>query len=820
MTIRSLVFLFLLATAFPVFSQSKGPDRQSAPGRRVYHLVLDYKTVNITGRPVRAMTINNSLPAPQLTFRQGEKAVIYVKNLMDVESSLHWHGILLPNFEDGVPYLTTPPIKPGKTHKFEFEIKQAPGTYWYHSHTGLQEQRGLYGAFVIEDRDRPPAGSPRYYDQDLPLVLSDWTNEDPWAVMRSLKRHSPWPSIKKGTALGLFQILKGGVFGSWLSLKRQRMPDMDISDVYYDAFLINGKARREYRFPAGAKIRLRVINASASTYFHLLFGGRDPLLVSADGVDVRPIRANKVLQAVAETYDFIIEIPKAQALEFKATAQDGSGSATALIGALGGPVLKAPFIPPPDPIEAIKSHAGHGSHAHSDSHSDGPSHDGHHGGKPHPTHESKESSSPSHGHHGGKPLHREPQTSSHTSGHRSLGESSHGEHRRHIGKQSPSSSRISEKTLPDGTASARGHDQGHEDSLSGPANGKQKDPALPDRYPHLRSLEKTDFSSKLAVKEIKLDLTGNMWRYVWSFNGKSLSESDKIKVKKTEVLRIILNNRTMMHHPLHLHGHFFRVLNRHSAHSPLKHTVDVPPMEKTVIEFLPDVPGDWIFHCHILYHMKAGMSRVFSHGDVRDLRMEPWPAEQALNSDRQWFFYGEGAFLSNRLSGGLTAENTRNKVLLSADLSWFKQSFVKEKNFELEISYERFLSDFFRLYTAFELENQSPGFSRFVSSATGTAYAGLRWLLPYFVDGDLSLSHRTDLRLAFDYELALLPRLEFFASVELSARLGILLRGKSSGFFHGEYHLGLEYLLDPKFSLLLDYENSRYGFGAGFAVRM
>jgi len=273
-------------------AQKKHTDTKKLPvptNATFYQLSVGYKKVNITGQPTKAMVVNDSLPAPTLYFQEGERAVIDVTNKMDVETSIHWHGILLPNIQDGVPRLTTPPIQPGKTHRFEFVLKQS-GTYWYHSHTGLQEQRGVYGAIVVQPKIK------KYkYHRDLVVVLSDWTNTNPHEILRTLKRGNEWYSIRKGMSLSLFQIIRHRILGAQLSLWRQRMPGVDISDVYYDAFLTNGKQTQQYpQLKAGKNIRVRIINAAASTYFWLSFGGEAPRLISADGVNVRPLPTKKM----------------------------------------------------------------------------------------------------------------------------------------------------------------------------------------------------------------------------------------------------------------------------------------------------------------------------------------------------------------------------------------------------------------------------------------------------------------------------------------------------------------------------------------------
>ncbi len=767
--------------------------------KRSYHLTVDYKTVHFTGQPQKAMAINNSIPAPTLYFYQGEKAIIHVQNKMDVETSIHWHGILLPNFEDGVPYLTSPPIRPGQTHKFEFIIKQAPGTYWYHSHTGLQEQRGLFGAFIIKERKGDTPTERKTQPQELVLLLSDWTDKNPKEILRSLKRGDEWPAIKKKALPSLLDVLMKGAFRAQLDFWKMRMHGADISDVYYPLFLINGKPIQNYEnISSGKKVRLRLINASASTYFWLSFGGAKPLLISADGVNVQPVLANKLLQAVAETYDFIIDIPKGKSIEFKATAQDGSGGAVAVIGR--GPLLKAPDIPPLDYIEEMKRmsqlHKGHSDSSHK-GHSDS-SHKGH-----------SDSSHKAHG----------------DSSHKAHGDSSHKAH-----------SDSSHKGHSD--SYHKGHRAIHHQNLSSHSAKKEENSLMKDKasphppsksYSHLKSVKKSNFSNKMPVREIKLDLTGNMWRYVWSFNGKNLSESDKIPIKSKEITRLILNNKTMMHHPLHLHGHFFRVLNKNGDHSPWKHTVDVPPMETTVIEFQADVPGDWFFHCHILYHMKAGMSRIFSQGNYRDNRLKDYPLSKVLNGDRQWFSWGELSLLGRIVELEGVFSNFKNRLAIDGAMSYLDYNFRFKGNFEVTSSYERFISDFFRLYGAVDIKNHKKDL---LSDWGWETRIGFKYFLPYLVDMELSLGHRmnvlngfdvlaqgTNIRLGLDYELMIFPRFHFLAEGYTAWKLADLLKQGQSDEVEIEYHLGLEYRLSQYISLMGLYD-SHLGYGLGLHLKL
>ena len=290
-----LIIILIGITSHTLFAQSVEGNTDNLPVHE-YTLTIKQEKVNKAGKEVKGMTVNGTIPGPTLEFIEGEYAIVYVKNEMSVETSIHWHGMLLPNFMDGVPYLTTPPIKAGTTFKYEFPIRQS-GTYWYHSHTMLQEQSGVFGSLLIHPKEKTLE-----YDHDLVLMLSDWTNEKPNNVLRNLKRGNEWYQMKKGTSTPLNKVIARGAFGAQLNFWRQRMGGADIADVYYPAFLINGEESVEYpEYKPGEKVRLRIINGSSSSQFWMTFGGNPPLLVSADGKDVIPVEHSKTFIATAET---------------------------------------------------------------------------------------------------------------------------------------------------------------------------------------------------------------------------------------------------------------------------------------------------------------------------------------------------------------------------------------------------------------------------------------------------------------------------------------------------------------------------------------
>ncbi len=765
---------------------------------REYTINISQEVVDIGGKEKIGMTINGSIPGPTLKFTEGEYAVIHVKNDMDVETSIHWHGLLLPNFFDGVPYLTTPPIKAGETFTYEFALKQA-GTYWYHSHTGLQEQDGVYGSFVIDDPEEDLE-----YDADLVLVLADWTFEKPTEVLRTLKRGSEWYGIKKNTVVPLAEAISKGALGAQLNFWRQRMEGVDISDVYYPAFLTNGATSRSYpAFQPGDKVRLRFINASASTQFWLTFGGEnDALLVAADGLDVVPVERNKTFIAVAETYDFIVAIPQNGQLEVRATAQDGTGHTSAFLGK--GESISAPDdLPRPDLVKMMKEMAA------MDMKMGAPAM------KFRPGKEESEKLMAKYGM-------KMDEMQGMDQGKMDQGKMDHG--KMDHGKMDHSqyaSDTIKSRDMDSGEMDHQNHqnkkgtsgDKGSKMPMEGMDPGMEMNDMnmfSEFNYDYLQAQERTAFSPVQPVREILLNLTGNMQRYIWSMNGVPLSEGDKIKIKQGEVTRITLNNLTMMHHPMHLHGHFFRVLNENGEYSPLKHTVNVAPMQKIVIEFDANEYGDWFFHCHILYHMDSGMARIYSYGTPRDLRLEDHPLKILTNKSNDYFTWGMVDVASHMAEFNAISSNIRNQFTLSGEYGW-------NKNLEAELTYERYLNDWFRVFGGINLENEEHDNLEEISS---TAIAGIRYFTPYMFNLDLRVDNKLRPQISLSREILVFRRIAVFAEYELQVDFGWVNELPEREKFGKEevFQIGAEYFLSKNFSFMASYDN-RFGAGGGLSAR-
>jgi FtsP/CotA-like multicopper oxidase with cupredoxin domain len=812
--IKHIIILIIIPLS-SIFGQSNERNIDNLPVHE-YTITLKEELVNKAGKQVKGMTVNGTIPGPTLEFTEGEYAVIYVKNEMNEETSVHWHGLLLPNFYDGVPYLTTPPVEPGHTLKYEFPIKHS-GTYWYHSHTMLQEQSGVFGSIVIKPKEQTLK-----YDKELVLMLSDWTNEKPMNVLRNLKRGNEWYSIKKGTATPLNQVIARGAFGAQLNFWRQRMGGADIADVYYPAFLINGEESVEYpEFKAGEKVRLRMINGGASTSFWMTFGGEEPLLVSADGLDVVPVKKNKTFIGTAETYDFIITVPEDGKIEFKITAQDGSGTASAFIG--NGKVLPAMTIPRPDKIGMMQKMAKMDMKM------------GAHALKFQPKKDERFKMMEEYGMQMDKISGMDMSKQKDSIGQMKDIKMDHSK-MEGMNMDDPKMSGMDMSQPKEAMATDKMNEMKMDHSkmkgmvmnngvaMKGMQINEQKDTTKADNmegmdlfseynYDYLKSVKKTNYDKNIPVKEVLLNLTGNMNRYIWSMNGVPLSEADKIKINSKEVTRVTFNNLTMMHHPMHLHGHFFRVINKNGDYSPLKHTVNVPPMQKVTIEFYGnngDEYGDWFFHCHILYHMMGGMARVMSYDTPRDPRMNEFPASKIIAETDKWYSWGLVDAASHTTGFNLMTSNIRNQFNASLEYGW-------NKNLESEFTYERYLHDYLRVFGGVNIENKT---RNSLDQFKTTAVVGIRYLTPYLFNLDVRIDNELRPRIALGRSIMIFPKLSIFGYYEYQLDLGIVNNLPVGKDFSSEtvWSAGAEYFLSRNISLMGSYDN-RFGAGGGLSVR-
>lgn len=534
---------------------------------RSFRLTLAYKKVNYTGSVRMASAINNSVPAPTLVWNQGERVSLAVVNHLTADSSIHWHGIILPSNMDGVPGLSFDGIRPGQTFRYEFDVRQS-GTYWYHSHSAFQEQLGLYGAIVIHPRHPEPFD----YNRDYVVVLSDWTDESPHEIFATLKKSSEYYQIRKRTLKELFSEVKqkgvSQVLADRHMWNHMRMSDRDISDVTGSTytFLMNGKTPLEGwtgLFGKGDKVRLRLINAGAMTFFDVRIPGLQMTVVAADGQNVEPITVDDLRIGVAETYDVIVEPKDDTAYTIFAQAIDRSGFARGIL--TPDPGLYAE-IPQMDPMPLLTHHDMGMAHA------DHQEHTAHHRS----------------GHH-----------TDQTGNFIGSGRAGFGSAR---AVKAPAASFGFQTDM---------HAENPQYRLNDPGIGLRQHKSLYGRrvltYADLRNLHPAP-DQRQPEREIELHLTGNMYRYMWSFDGIRYADAAPIALRYGERVRFLLVNDTMMNHPIHLHGMWSDLETGDGVYIPRKHTVVVQPGSKISYLVTASTKGRWAYHCHLLYHM-AGMFR-------------------------------------------------------------------------------------------------------------------------------------------------------------------------------------------------------------------
>ncbi len=544
-----------------------------------YDLVIDETTVNFTGRERTAMGVNGSIPAPTLRFKEGEEVVINVTNRLNETSSIHWHGIILPNPMDGVPGLTFDGIAPGETFTYRFKVQQS-GTYWYHSHSGLQEQSGVYGPMVIE-----PAGrEPFRFDREHVVMFSDWTDEDPHRVMAKLKIQSDYYNYNQRTVFDFFRDVSEKGWAATVADRKDwgqmRMAPTDLADIsgYTYTFLVNGqppKANWTALFKPGERVRLRLINGSAMSYFDVRIPGLKMTVVQADGQNIQPVPVDELRIAVAETYDVIVQPKEDQAYTLFAESIDRSGYARATLAPREGMEGAIPEMREPALLTMKDMGMDHSAMGGMD-----------HSAMGHGSTEKMDHSKMDHSQGGGM-AGMDHSKMDHSQGGGMEDMAMHGPDDHGVGNAGVA-------MMPSDRLSERGI-------------GLDDAPHRVLVYTDLKRLTPGDY--RPPEREIELHLTGNMERFMWSFDGKKYSEAAPIRFTYGERVRVTLVNDTMMNHPIHLHGMWSELDNGNGPFNPLKHTINVKPGERLSFDVTADALGNWAFHCHLLFHMDAGMFR-------------------------------------------------------------------------------------------------------------------------------------------------------------------------------------------------------------------
>ena len=537
-----------------------------------FSLKISEQAVNFTGKERTATTVNNSLPAPILRFKEGERVTLHVANALTETSSIHWHGLILPTDMDGVPGLSFDGIPSNGSYTYEFDVKQS-GTYWYHSHSGYQEQTGIYGAIIID----PIEPEPFSFDREFVMLLSDWSDEDPHQIYTKLKKMSDYYNFSERTLLDTTADIKDkGISNTWRSRKmwnEMRMSDADISDVtaYTYTYLMNGSTPDDNwtgLFKNGERIRLRFINGSAMTFFDVRIPGLKMTVVAADGQYVKPVTVDEFRIGIAETYDVIIEPDDDSAYTVFAQSIDRSGYTRATL--TSDPDIFS-VVPELDPAPTL-THADMGM-----------------GGMTMANMNTKQSMD-----------HTKMDMSAPVMDHSMM------DHSTMDHSAMPMANTVTHSTTEYGP---------HVDERANNPQYRLDDPGVGLRnngrrvltYADLRNLHNTTNDPE-PTREINLHLTGNMSRYMWSINGVKYSEAKPIELNYGERVRINFVNDTMMNHPMHLHGMWSDLETGDNDYMPRKHTIIVQPGSRISYRVTADAKGKWAFHCHLLYHM-GGMFR-------------------------------------------------------------------------------------------------------------------------------------------------------------------------------------------------------------------
>jgi CopA family copper-resistance protein len=742
------------------------------PGKTIrYDLYVKDTMVKFTGKTKKAIAINGSIPAPTLVFTEGDTAEIYLHNMLNEETSLHWHGVILPNQADGVPFLTTKKIGPGETHLYKFKVVQN-GTYWYHSHSSLQEQSGMYGALLFKTREEAIREMPmndtamsmhpqhNLYNKEYTVVLSEWSDDDPMQIQRRLRTANDWFAIKKGSTQSYAEAIKEGHFKTKFINEWKRMKAMDVSDVFYDKFLLNGRpVFNAPEFSAGDKIKLKIVNAGASSYFWLGYGGGKITVIGNDGNDMVPVEVDRLIIAPAETYDVVVTVPENMSYEFRATSEDRTGFSSLWLGQ--GHKMPAPVLPRLKYFEGMKM-------MNDMMNTDGTMKD--------------------------------------------------------MGMMMTNQKMDMNSVMYPELAGGENEDtdstmqmdhSGH--NMSNMAGMNMSSGGITTlNYDMLRSPVKTSLPSG-PVKTLHFTLTGNMNRYVWTLDNKTVRESDRIMINKGEVLKIILTNNSMMRHPMHLHGHDFRVVNSQLEYSPLKNVIDIMPMETDTIEFAANQNGNWFFHCHILFHMMAGMGRVFTYNNS-PINPELPDAEKAYQMFRK---HKDQNMRHLMVRAGIETNGSEGEAMISSNRyslqGIWHLGLHDEHGYETEINFGRYLgvNQWWFPYIGFDYHykkeegevTKAADYKNMFGQVSNkndrkTFVVGVQYTMPWLLLADARVDGDGKFRFQLSRE-----------DIPLTSRLRLAMIGNTDK----EYMVGLRYIISKWFALSTHYD-SDMGFGAGITL--
>ncbi|MFW1936987.1 copper resistance system multicopper oxidase [Acinetobacter baumannii] len=599
-----------------------------------YHLNINEQQVNVTGKPLKRITVNGKFTAPLLEFEEGDEAVIHVHNqLKNQDTSLHWHGLLLPGLMDGVPgFNNFKGIAPNGDFVYRFKVKQN-GTYWYHAHSKGQEQDGLYGPLVIYPKGKIPVAAHEKTDRDYVVMLSDFHDSSSDSIMKNLKKSAEYYQNRRETVSDVLkQVKTQGLKATWQDRSmwnQMRMLKTDMSDVTGYTFLVNGKTPQQNwtgNFKAGDKVRLRFINASAMSFFDVRIPNLKMTVVGADGQPVKPVAIDEFRIGTAETYDVIVE-PKQPNYQIEAESIDRSGFAIGTLHNENTQAVGPVQMPTPRPRALLTmddmgmSHGG-GSNEHA----------GHQMNMQHDMSAmpemKKETTQANHDHTMMKMDHYMKNMSSDGHDHSMM-------HMKHDMQAMSSSEHDHTMMNMNHEMPAQSENKPKKDEpVYGWANASTPAGMKALQYSDLQSLTPQP-DTRAPERELVIRLGGNMERYIWTINGKKFSDTIPLQVKYGERIRLKFVNDSMMAHPMHLHGMFMQLENGQQAENlPNKHTLIVPPGKTVTALLTADALGEWAIHCHLLYHMSAGMMNKLIVAQVND-GQQPAQAQSPVQSENE-----------------------------------------------------------------------------------------------------------------------------------------------------------------------------------------
>ena len=822
------------------------------------NFIVHYKTVNFTGKPSKAIVVNNQIPAPTLHFKEGDTVTINVHNQLDQETAIHWHGLILPWQMDGVLGISQQGIPPGGTFQYHFTLHQS-GTYWYHAHAGLQEQQGLYGALIID-----PLKHPTYhYTKDYTVVLSDWSNTNPDQILANLKKEGDYYASNFPLQPSLIKFIhdyrkasvqeKKTLLDDYKMMQQMRMSVYDFSDVAYDSFLLNGQTKA---FPwtapvkVGDVVRLRFIGAGGSTIFHVKIPDTTMEVVHIQGNDIKPYALQDFTIAPGETLDVLVKINNARPYVIYAESTDTVGAAYgALISSphqvvnyksvtrfpeplpvtremmvnMMGSVTKGLLPAPKNKAQSIKSN--------------------------HAAHNPSISTMPHHMKMDDHSSHSMDNMAENHSGYMAgsmPGDNTHSNHQPFIKLNLASSAKLA-KNMPMGQPMSMNHTMGMKMPTEPTIIG---DSILPPnstfitykntKYQNIQAAIKTNDPNKPIAGVINMELFGYMDRYVWFINGVPEHKAHPVVLEPAKRYRFVFTNTSMMHHPMHIHGHWFILRKGAGSYDPLLHTIDVPPGATITADVDTDASGQWIFHCHLLYHMMAGMARTIQYSTLLEIaKDEAKPqniVKQTLYYNRpivrvdevrpinfslikhpmahpnnMWFatFLDVGANPVTNVQQitfkGLYGYDYNKLELFANDAEIKKGS---AENADLDIFYWHLLDQFWAIkggVNYFYRPTQSPYWQPGV---------GLEGLLPYFIDTDIrgyfySGSAKLDVELSRDTQITN----NFFIRAGIRSILAsktVIQAERGSGLNQMQYTLRPYYRLMPGLDFFTEFESDHY----------